>query len=80
MESLIDPAQSIEGSVIDVTKIEDERGNSGLICSGKCELDFACLAADINASTELCTRFSSVERVKARSKDQFGDTYIKTQH
>jgi len=76
----INQSQRVEGSVIDATKIEDERGNSGLICASKCESDPVCLAADINASTDLCTRFSSVDSVKPRSKDQSSDTYIKTQH
>src|SRR5262249_32269846 len=76
----INQSQRVEGSVIDATKIEDKYGNSGLLCASKCESDSACLAVNSNASTDLCTRFSSIDSVKARSQDQFGGTYIKTQH
>jgi PAN domain-containing protein len=68
----------LDGSVIDVVKIDDDRG--GLMCASRCESDRACVAAEYGGASSLCQRFSAVNGSKEVPADrQIVETYIKTQ-
>ena len=75
----LEDGKRLRGNVISSVEINDDSGNQGELCASSCQLDSACLAADIESSTSLCRKLSSVDGLGPAPAGQSVDTYVKSQ-
>jgi hypothetical protein len=75
----IEDGQRLRGNIIGSVEINDDSGNQGELCATSCQLDNACVAADIESATSLCRKLSSIDGLTQAPGNQSVDTYIKSQ-